>query len=286
MPSFLPLNNAVAQNSVDFNNQTPTNSSGLFRYKVNTRDNNYTFTSADFNSVCILSGGLGGATRVFLNNFGTAPPTGTEIILYSTTGSVYILGSATLRRTIGNLTTGTNVAGKLIHRGNNEWYFASSNRPLFLFTFENCCSYSDSLVQIGTVNNFDPNKFSYVDANLNLPFNGIVLYENEGISYSKKVVNGVTTGDYNCQQVNFDTPYNFYASTDPENPQPVTIYSVSGLNAGNPESLVGNSFFIVPAMNVFSCLQGDRVSGVTYYLSTGGGQSITFVDGYVVTYTL
>jgi hypothetical protein len=288
MSSFLPLNNALAQNSVDFNSQTPTNSSGLFRYKVNTRNNNYTFTSTDFNSVCIFnSGGLGGLTLATLNSFSPAPPVGTEIILYSTTGSVQIAGTATLNSATGRFTTGINAPGKIIHRGNNVWYFASLSATFYSFNWTNCCSDSVDLYQIGTDSNsnFNPSAFSYTDGNFNIPFNGIVYYETELGSYYDKVVNGLVTGSSNCATSTFSTSYTYYTNTDPEDPQTVSIYSVSALTRDQPATLLGYSFFSTAVGGRQECYSSNRVSGVTYYINPGGGASITFYNGYVVSYT-
>jgi len=290
MSSFLPLNNALAQNSVDFNSQTPTNSSGLFRYKVNTRNNNYTFTSTDFNSVCIFnSGGLGGLTLATLNSFSPAPPVGTEIIFYSTTGSVQIAGTgtATLNSTTGRFTTGINAPGKIIHRGNNVWYFASLSATFYSYNWANCCGASVGLYQIGTASNsnFNPSAFSYTDGNFNIPFNGIVYYETGGGYYYDKVVNGLVTGSSNCATSTFSTSYTYYTNTDPQDPQTVFIYSVSGLNRAQPETLLGYSFFSADVGVRQECYSSNRVSGVTYYINPGGGASITFYNGYVVSYT-
>lgn len=283
MPSSLPLNNALAQNSVDFNTQIPTNSSGLFRYKVNTRGNNYTFTSTDFNSVCIFSLGVGGVTTVFLNAFGVAPPVGTEIIFYSTIGLVNIQGNATLYVTVGRVSSTS--AGKIIHRGNNVWYFASLNTTKNQFNWTNCCSNFESLYQVGEQTNFDPNKFSYTDAALNTPFNGIVYYDNDGLATYNKVVNGVATGSGSCTTVTFNIAYTYYTNTDPENPETVDIYSVEGLTRTSPPTLLGNSFFTEVVTEQQECYTSNRVTGVTYYINAGGGASITFLNGYVVSYT-
>ena len=289
MPSSVPLTNAIAQNSVDFNSQTPTNASGLFRYKINNRVNNHVFTDADLNSVCIFSGG-GTITNVELNanDFSVTPPVGAEIIFYSTTGNVKIIPSGVnLYSSVGLFTPGASIVGKIIHRGNNVWYFAGANAHIFEFTWNDCCEVGRSLYQVSVAGGFDSNRFSYFDSNLNYPYNGHV---NDGTNLYYKVVNGVwnntTISDCNDTKSYYTNQYNFYDAPDPIYGNTVPLYSVGGLNTTSPETLMGNKFFISDVGQQFDCYAPNTVSDSTYYTSTTAPYyALTFRYGYVTSYT-
>ena len=292
MPSSVPLTNAIAQNSVDFNSQTPTNASGLFRYKINNRVNNHVFTDADLNSVCIFSGG-GSITNVFLGtgNFSGVPPVGAEIIFYSTTGNIKInlIDGAILAGSVGPFTPGAYSAGKIIHIGNNVWYFASANAAAQPYNWTNCCgeSAATQLYQISVAGGFNPALTSYFDSNVNYPYNGHV---NDGTNLYYKVVNGVwnntTISDCNDTKSYYTNQYNFYDAPDPIYGNTVPLYSVGGLNPASPETLMGNKFFISDVGQQFDCYAPNTVSDSTYYTSTTAPYyALTFRYGYVTSYT-
>lgn len=288
MPSSVPLTNAIAQNSVDFNNQTPTNASGLFRYKINSRGSGYAFTDADLNSVCIFSGGAA-INDVSLNiaNFSVVPPIGAEIIFYSTTGNIRIAASgAPLYSSVGPFTTGTAVAGKIIYKGNSTWYLASANANNFLYTWTNCCSNEASLYQIlVTSGSFYSGKLSYFDSGLTKLYNGTVFSYDSGLYY--RIVNGVsvaTFADCAATTLTYNTDYTFYDSPDPIYGNSVTLYSVSGLNQASPETLLGHKFFTGSKGTVYDCYTSSVVNNY-YTATTAPYYAITFYGGYVTSYT-
>ena len=289
MPSSVPLTNAIAQNSVDFNNQTPTNASGLFRYKINSRSNNHVFTEADLNSVCIFSGG-GSITDVdiiqaFIAN--GVPPIGSEIIFYSTTGNIRIAATgAVLYSSVGRFTTGTAVAGKIIYKGNSTWYLASANANSFGYSWTDCCGNGASLYQIlVTSGGFYSGKLSYFDSGLTKLYNGTVFSYDSELYY--RIVNGVsvaTFADCAATTLTYTTAYNFYDSPDPIYGNLVTLYSVESLNITAPETLVGNKFFTAAPGPVYDCYTSS-VENTYYTATTAPYYAITFYGGYVSSYT-
>ena len=289
MPSSVPLTNAIAQNSVDFNSQTPTNASGLFRYKINSRDNGYAFRNADLNSVCIFSGGAAiNDVYLYSGYFPVDPPIGAEIIFYSTTGviRIYIFG-LTLYSSVGPFTPGAYSAGKIIYRGNNVWYFAGANAGVFEYTWTDCCGNGASLSQVSVAGGFNPNRLSFFDQNLSYRYNGFV---NDGTNYYYRIVNGVyaETTASNCYdtQSYYSTQYNFYDAPDPIYGNAVPLYSVSGLNTATPETLLGNKFFISDVGQQYDCYTENVVPATTYYTATAAPYyAITFYGGYVTSYT-
>jgi hypothetical protein len=280
MPSLVPLNNAIAQNSVDFNNQTPTNASGLFRYKVNQYGTNtHTFSSSDLNAVCVFSGD----TNVLLSssNFAQLPPVGAEIVFYSTSGRVRLdTSGVSLYASIGNFTLGPNSIGKIIYKGNNEWFFASSNFTSVFYSWTNCCEDFGELYQLRTPNNsaLNSNQRAYVDSTLDKPFNGVASYD--GSSYS--AVNGYFSPG-GCVPTDYTTSYTFYSNAS----TPVTFYSVTGLSPNIYTTLSGSKFFTSSVESVYDCYSINMVasgSAVTYYGSTAQypGSPLVFLNGYVV----
>jgi hypothetical protein len=282
MPSLVPLNNAIAQNSVDFNNQTPTNASGLFRYKVNQYGTNtHTFSSSDLNAVCVFSGDVN--VLLSSSNFAQLPPVGAEIVFYSTSGRVRLdTSGVSLYVSIGNFTLGPNSIGKIIYKGNNEWFFASSNFTAIGDSFPNCCANTEYLYQLRlpTDSVLNLNRRAYVDSTtLDKPFNGIVSYA--GAYYS--VVNGYFSATAGCSTKDYTTSYTFYSNAS----TPVTFYSVTGLSPNIYTTLSGSKFFTSSVAAEYDCYSIDMVapgSAVTYYGSTAQypGSPLVFLHGYVV----
>jgi hypothetical protein len=281
MPSLVPLNNAIAQNSVDFNNQTPTNAGGLFRYKVNQYGTNtHTFSSSDLNAVCVFSGDAN--ILLSSSNFAQLPPVGAEIVFYSTAGRVRLnTAGVSLYANIGNFTLGPNSIGKIIYKGNNEWFFASSNFTSIIYSWTNCCEDFGELYQLRTPNNaaLNSNQRAYVDSTLDKPFNGITSYE--GAYYS--VVNGYFSSTAGCSTKDYTTSYTFYSNAS----TPVTFYSVTGLSPNIYTTLSGSKFFTSSVAAEYDCYSIDMVasgSAVTYYGSTAQypGSPLVFLNGYVV----
>lgn len=293
MPSLVPLNNAVAQSSVDFNNQTPSNASGLFRYKVNDRtaSSSWVFNDSDLNSVCIFSKSL---VTVGLATFSSTPPIGTEIIFYSTGGAVYIYGygGATLITSKGPYTVPLSGVGKITHIGSNVWVFSSANSAQKSYTWSSCCGGSQSFYYIEGSTPFtsvsaSPSRF-YTSSGLNIPFNGTILNPVDGLYYN--MVNGywdTGTPAGSCPILVYSSSYTFYTGPDPIYDPPVTLYSVGALDINNPAYLKGHKFFTTSVGNQYDCYTTDVVSPGTltvYYpsLALAPSTPIIFQDGYVV----
>jgi hypothetical protein len=302
MPSLVPLNNAIAQNSLDFNNQNPTNKGGLFRYNINnyTRVNygsvgQHSFTNADLNSVCIFSGDVDILLSAgYLN---PAPLTGTEILFYSAAGRIKLVPSGfSLYSNVGNFTVPTK-AGKIIYTSGNIWYFSSLNTDVFTPDVTDCCSISTgNIYQLGNNNSgsLDANVKIYADANATVPFNGIVQDNLSTTRYN--VINGQASVITDCDTaVSYNVEYTFYTE-DPIYPGEVTpIVFYSKPYAGTPNNygtLVGNRFFTtIPnggnAIN--SCYSYATVapgSPVSYYGDSTQypANPVTFLNGYVINY--
>jgi len=287
MPSSVPLTNAIAQNSVDFNNQTPTNASGLFRYKINNYSGTRTFTESDLNSVCIFNN-VGNIVNVTLSSsgFSEVPPVGAEIIFYSLTGNIKINtgGSAVLKYSVGNYTTGTAGAGKIIHKGNNVWYFASANASPQLYPWTNCCSESAELYQIATAPGFSAARKSYTDSGATYPYNGTVY---DGSLYYR-IVNGAVGTQYNnCAETtrNYNTSYTFYDSPDPIYGTYVNLVSVAGLSIAAPEDFLGYKFFTEAVGNQYDCYTANQANTTYYTNNNTPCYAVTFTNGYVTSYS-
>jgi hypothetical protein len=301
MPSLVPLNNAIAQNSLDFNNQNPTNKGGLLRYNINdyTRVNygsvgQHSFTNADLNSVCIFSGDVD--ILLSAGYFSPAPLPGTEILFYSEAGRIKLVpAGVTLYSHVGNFTVPTK-AGKIIYTSEGDWYFSSLNTDVFTLNVTDCCSISVvNIYQLGNNNSggLDANVKIYADANVTVPFNGIV-YDNLSERYN--VINGLASVITDCDTaVSYNVEYTFYTE-DPIYPGEVTpIVFYSKPYAGTPNNygtLVGNRFFTtIPTGGnpINSCYSNSTVapgSPVSYY---GDGTQypanpVTFLNGYVINY--
>jgi hypothetical protein len=287
MPSSVPLTNAIAQNTVDFNNQTPTNASGLFRYKINNYTGQGTFTDVDLNSVCIFNN-VGNIVNVTLSSsgFSVVPPVGAEIIFYSLTGNIRLNtgGSAVLNYSVGNYTTQTAGAGKIIHKGNHVWYFASANASPQQYSWTNCCSESAELYQIATVPGFNSSLKSYTDSGAASPYNGTVY---DGSLYYR-IVNGVyvsTSPDCASTTLNYNTSYTFYDSPDPIYGTYVNLVSVAGLTESQPNTLIGYKFFTQAVGNQYDCYGPNTVNGAYYTNNNTPYYAVTFTNGYLTSYS-
>jgi hypothetical protein len=302
MPSLVPLNNAIAQNSLDFNNQNPTNKGGLFRYNINnyTRANygwvgQHSFTNADLNSVCIFSGDVD--ILLSAGYFSPAPLPGTEILFYSAAGRIKLVpAGVTLYSHVGNFTVPTK-AGKIIYTSEGDWYFSSLNTDVFPLNVTDCCSISAfNIYQVGNNNSgsLDANVKIYADSGTTVPFNGIVQDNLSNTRYN--VINGQASVITDCDTpAAYSTEYTFYTEDliYPGEVTPITFYSKP--YAGTPNNygtLVGNRFFTtIPngGTAIYSCWLTGRVapdSGRTYY---GDGTQypanpVTFLNGYVINY--
>jgi hypothetical protein len=284
MPSTVPLNNAVAQSSVDFNNQTPTNPAGLFRYKVNTYATaTHTFTTADLNAVCKFSGDV--TVNLSSDNVGSPAP-GTEIIISSTGGFIKVAfsGTGSFNYSTG-LFTDVNKPAKLVYAGNNKWFFASANRTSNGYSWLNCCSQSSTIYQISDA--FSSTRRSFVNSVLTIPFNG--LFQDEDTTFYYIVDGDVQPGTFECATNSYTTEYTFYTGADPV-ADAVTFYSVAGLTETNYSNLLGNKFFTSNVGEQFDCYETDQVapgSPLTFYGSTAQypAHYIEIRDGYVINYT-
>jgi hypothetical protein len=301
MPSLVPLNNAIAQNSVDFNNQNPTNKGGLFRYNINnyTRVNygsvgQHSFTNADLNSVCIFSGDVD--ILLTAGNFIPEPLTGSEILFYSAAGRIRLdTSGVNFYSNVGNFTVPTK-AGKIIYTSGNTWYFSSLNTDVFTLNVTDCCNITPTIYQVGNNNSgsLDANVKIYADSGTTIPFNGIVQDNLSNTRYN--VINGQASAIAECETAApYNVEYTFYTE-DPIYPgqtTPIAFYSKPG--AGTPNNygtLVGNRFFTtIPngGNQINSCYSDATVapgSSATYY---GDGTQypanpVTFLNGYVINY--
>jgi hypothetical protein len=290
MPSLVPLHNALSQNSVDFNSQTPINDRGLLRYSVQDYNtNSHTLTPADFNSVCIFAGD----TQLVLNNFGgVTPPTGTEIIFLSRTGYVRVATlNASLYTSNGPFTQGPYFAGKIIHLNNNLWVFAGTNWNPNTFTVNNCCAGTTTIYQLNTSAVFDGAMRAYTTGDLAVPFNGTIESYSDPTYYWNIFKNGYltsTTAD-DCATYDYSEPYTFYAGPDPIY-DAISFYSVSGQTPTVRATLNGNKFFISDVGIQHDCYATDAVSPgapLNYYANPGDfpNSPLIFMDGYVINIT-
>jgi hypothetical protein len=302
MPSLVPLNNAIAQNSLDFNNANPTNKGGLFRYNINdyTRVNygsvgQHSFTNADLNSVCIFSGDVDILLSAgYLN---PAPLTGTEILFYSAVGRIKLVPSgSSLNSNVGNFTVPTK-AGKIIYSSAAQWYFSSLNTDVFSPSVADCCIGGVTIYQVGNNNSWslDADVKIYADANVTVPFNGIVYDDLSNTRYN--VINGLASVITDCDAPTaYSTEYTFYTEDIiyPGEVTPITFYSKPG--AGTPydyNSLLGDKFFTTTPNGgdpINSCWLNDRVapdSRRTYYgdVEQYPANPVTFLNGYVIDYS-
>jgi hypothetical protein len=292
MPSLVPLNNAIAQSRVDFNNQTPSNAGGLFRYKINNYGfTAHTFNSNDLNAVCIFARDVS-PVMPLASSFSAPPPIGSEILFYSTSGYVRLVPESAgvdLYCSVGNYTLGPNFIGKIIYKGNDDWFFASANFTSYSYSWDNCCGeFGVNLLQIKTVNDeniFSTAQRSYVDTDLTIPFNGTV-YAVEATTYYN-IANGYNVGSVgSCVNYSYSTPYTFFTGADPD-ADAVTFYSVADLTITDTASLAGKKFFTSDVGAQADCYTSDMVSPgaeTSYYSSTASypGSPLGFRDGYLV----
>ena len=297
MPSLVPLNNAIAQNSLDFNNQNPTNKGGLFRYNINNYGqlnygavSQHSFTNADLNSVCIFSGDVDIALAAF--NFNLEPLPGAEILFYSTNGRIRIVETgALLYSNVGNFTVPTK-AGKIIYTSAGKWYFSSLNTAVFSPIVTNCCGSTPPIVcQVGNDNagSLDPNTKLYESADANFAFNGIV--QDTLTSQYYDIKNGLAYSVTGCPAtVAYSSEYTFYSSASTT----ATFYSLTGaFTPDNYLSLLGIKFFnAIPNEGnpINSCWANDLVAPgepAIYYGSAEQYPSdpVTFLNGYVISYS-
>jgi hypothetical protein len=295
MASIVPLYNAQAQTRVDFNNQTPTNGGGLFRYRViDYGSGNRTLNVNDFNSVLVFSGDvtISFGTDTFSN---VTPPIGTEIIFLSVSGYARLAPAVgtTLFYENGAYTPGPNAIGKIIHMGSNSWLFASPNIAVKQFDLPNCCSGTTSIFQLSAAVSFAsaPIPRTYANSILTVPFNGTVQLVDSMNYYAYIFQNGYNTSTlYNeCPQFDYSTSYSFYSGPDPVY-DGVTFYSVDGLTPSTKSTLSGHKFFTASQGTKYDCAEafdGTVVSPgspTNYYASVEAypGTPILFLNGYVI----
>ena len=290
MSSVVPFRNAVAQNSLDFNNKNPTNKGGLFRYKINNYGaaGTHVFNVSDLNSICVFSGDV----NVTLNplNFSSLPPSGVEILFYSPNGRIRVdtASGASLYTAFGNFTSPGKL-GKLIYTSDNKWFFSSLSATPFSIAYTDCCgSISATVYQVRSsvdAATFSPSRKTYADSDTTIPFNGI--FQDPATSYYYNIVNGGSTPVASCDVPSaYSTPITFY--TDATNT--VTLYSSASLSPSSYISLLGYKFFTTDiGTPVYSCYSDNQVapgSTVQYYGSTAQYPSdpVTFLNGYVINY--
>lgn len=289
MPSLVPLNNAIAQNAVDFNNQTPINAASLFRYKINLHStNSWTFNTGDLNSVCIFNGSI---ADVLLTTFSSTPPIGAEIIFYSTTGVVRLStgGGVTLNYSNGTFTQAYRAAGKIIHIGSNEWFFASANTTPPSYSWLDCCGNISTLNYISTQFSIDNVQRYYTDASANTPFNGTVAVPDGEMFAYYRIINGYWDGSSpygECTTYEYNTLYTFYTGPDPVYDY-IQVYSEASIPLTSPADLAGYKFFNTPVDVQFDCSQASMIApgtSETFYFDweTYPNQPIIFKDGYVI----
>ena len=191
MTSSVPLINAVAQNTVDFNNQTPSNAGGLFRYKIKNigapTGGSYSLLPSDLNSVLIFSGDV--TLYADLNSFGgSGPPVGSEVFFYSSgvtsVGQIQVVAqNCILTAENGPFLQSLSDTGRLIYMGldnigSKTWVFASKNYNFQVIDFTNCCveeaQYAWQIALPGA--SYDSSFKAYVDASFSYPYNGEVYF--------------------------------------------------------------------------------------------------------------
>jgi hypothetical protein len=286
MSSLVPLNSAIAQSSVDFNNQTPTDAVGLFRYKINNYTGDRTLNGDDINSVCIFSGD----TILSLTTGFTNLKVNSEIIFYSVNGYVRVQPGVgvNLYSTNGYYTKGPSISGglssvgKLICIGTNTWCLAGYNEDYSSYSWTDCCGYLPEVWQVAATNTFHLDARVYADSGLTTPFNGVVD-AGSGLSYN--VINGWPGATASCTAYAYSTSYTFY--TGGGTADAVTFYSVAGLTPSDYSSLLGKKFFTAAQGTQFPCYDTSEVSDGTatsYYGSTAQypASPANFKDGYVI----
>lgn len=296
MPSAVPLNNAIAQNSLDFNNQNPTNKGGLFRYKINNYESvssgtisQYTFTNADLNAISVFTGDV----NINITPFAAHP--GSEILFYSSNGRIKLeaSGGSTLYSNIGNFTV-PGKAGKLIYTDSNTWFFSSLNTNCYPTSFTDCCEQTRNIYQVGIGNNGNLNTAIkvYADLGADVAFNGLITLDIDAAQYD--IINGQASAvTFGCYPASYDTAYTFYTEDViyPGEVVPIIFYSLaSGITPSNYSSLLGKPFFTdtVPSA-IYDCSSSNRVapsSSASYYGSPEQypNYPVTFLDGYVIGY--
>ena len=305
MPSSVPLINAVAQNTVDFNNQTPTNAGGLSRYKIKNigapAGGYYFVLPSDLNSVLIFSGDV--TLYVDSNSFvGIGdPPAGSEVFFYSSgvtsIGQIKVVAQGLILTAENGpfLQTSSDV-GSLIYMGLNNsgtgvWAFASKNYNFESVYFINCCDAGEQFWQIAEPDaGYNSNLRAYVTASLSYPYNGV--YNDNGTYTS--IINGYAEGPVLCNDnyYPYDQSVTFYNSGG----SPITLYGNSNgsYTASEYLTLLGAKFFTaIPNSGspIYSCYSDSNAVGysspVQYFGSTAqiaANDPVTFYDGYVVNY--
>lgn len=301
MSSSVPLINAVAQNTVDFNNQTPSNAGGLFRYKIKSigypSEGVYYLQPEDLNSVLIFSGNV--TLYLDSNSFSASglPPVGSEVFFYSINGAppnrVYVETSGfNLYYYVGPYLQSSNDNGKIIYTGENAWTFASLNYNFQPISSIDCCSANNTLYQIALPGaTYNTSFKAYFEDSLQYPYNG-VFFDNTNYY---KIVNGYqdTILSEGCSETlsSYATPYSFYNAAEEE----VVLYSTnSNYDPSNYTGLLGAKFFTSwqnAGNPIYSCYTDSSLVGygtpVAYYGSlaqVAAGTPVTFYYGYVVDY--
>jgi hypothetical protein len=288
MSSLVPLNNAYAQNTVNFNSQTPSNAGGLFRYKVNTYAGaSHTFDVSDLNAVCVFEKDT--TLLISTANFSSTPPVGTEILFYSAAGYVKLTTSgASLYSSDGVYTLGPNWLGKIIYKGGNIWFFASANFDAYAYNWTDSCEHATAVYQIKDAsdsNVYVSTQRSYTDNTATIPYNGVVYSSDESLYFS--IANGYAVGSSGAENTNnYTTTYTLYTGPDAIG-DAVSLYSVNGLSTSVISSLAGAKFFTSNVGSQYACYSTNTVSpGATadFYSATAYYPTypIIFKDGYVI----
>lgn len=294
MPAAVPLNNAIAQNSLDFNNQNPTNKGGLFRYKINNYEslgacaiNQHTFTNADLNAVCIFTYDV----NITIPPFATIP--GSEILFYSPNGRIKLEASdgSTLYSNIGNFTV-PGKAGKVIYTDSNNWFFSSLNTNSFATNYTDCCAQPNSIYQVGNNGDLNTTIKVYTNAAADVAFNGTIILDNVA---QYDIVNGQASSVLLlCYANYYNTAYTFYTEdiSYPGEVTPITFYSLSsGITPSNYNSLLGKKFFTAAPEGggtpVYDCYSSNAVAPGSIYSYYGSSMQypsdpVKFLNGYVI----
>jgi hypothetical protein len=285
MAGLVPLQNAVVETSIDFNNKRVSNNAGFHRYNVlASADTYYTATASDFNSVIVFSGNV----TVEINTGATGSLNyGAELILISNTGRVKVLDSDT------RFSQGPTKAIKLIYTGPGmtgkpyKFLYTGAVASVYTISYTDCCNSSANVYQLLRSNavGFEYDKLIYKDTECTILFNGTMT--NGGSWYS--VVSGVAGPGSFCVPNDYTSVYSyFYTNPALSDPYPISLSSVGGLSSGNsPSAFTGNKFFDAP-LTALDCFNTGAVTATYYYSKSGGDGSVylcNFAAGYLLSWS-
>lgn len=306
MPSVVPLRNPVAQNAVDFNNQTLTNSGSFFKYKtginLDSGINHYAGVN-DINSIITCNENSAAPNLATLNltalspgNGGNINP-GAEIILntgISIATNIKILNSSgSLITESGKNYTMPGPAGAdgvakltLVDKASNHWLFSGNIGALVQYSFTNCCGDEESFYQInsdvsGAITSVNTTAYFFDGTDNTKPYNGIYYDDTDWL----QVINGVYISSSSCSTYNFTTSYTFYTVLG-DYTSAVVGYSISDLDENDPSTFSGFiKFFTSSVSDEYPCYTGEAAFPDGTYYTTNSIYSLEFYKGYVISYT-